>query len=470
MKKIVTLLLAAGLIFSAANKAQAVDISVGGEFIFGFGHVNTEYYDGKDGDPFSASQRLRTWSFFKASENVTGALFLEIGEQYWGDSNTGGQLGSDGKVVEVRRSYIDWRIPSADMKVRMGIQYFGLPEVAGGTAILGADAAGVSASYTINDNIGLSAAWFRPFDNGTTSDGTDNGDDEMDLFFMSMPMNFDDISLTPWAMYGAMGKDASLNWGSRVGLSALGTMPSAGRDHDVSMFWVGLPMKYKADAWNFELDLNYGSVGNTGKRTVTGSETIDIDNERSGWLVKGLAEYSMDFGVPGIFAWYGSGDDDDPSNGSEAMPYIGPSGTFTTFFGDAAWSATETGWGTNLGFDQMLGYSGTWGLGLQVRDLSFVDDLKHTLRVAYWHGTHDPENAKYLSSTAAVETSSYGNFYLTTDDYMVEFNVDSTYKIYENLSAMLQLGYAINGVDENTWDCPNTKNSYKAAVVVRYAF
>lgn len=465
MKKIVTLLLAAGLVFTATNKAQAVDISVGGEFIFGFGHTNTEYFDGVDGDSFSAQQRLRTWTFFKASENVTGALFLEMGEQFWGDSSTGGQLGADGQVVEVRRSYIDWRIPTADMKIRMGIQYFGLPDAAGGTAVLGADMAGISTSYSVNDNVGITAAWMRPYDGS----GSDNGNDELDIFFASMPMNFDGLTLTPWVMGGVIGKDAYI--AKAPGLFSYETMAKAGRsarEDDATMFWVGLPVKYTADAWNFEFDFNYGSVSDSGDRALTSGDTAS--NERSGWLVKGLAEYAMDFGKPGIFAWYGSGDDDDPNNGSESLPTMGPSGTFTTFFGDGVWSAVGTGWDvTSAGFDQSLGYSGTWGLGVKVSDISFIEDLTHTLSAAYWRGTNDPENAALYGAGSTSALHGYGYFYLTTDDYMVELTADSTYQIYENLSASLQLGYAINGVDENTWGV-ETKDGYKVAVVVRYAF
>lgn len=33
-------------------------------------------------------------------------------------------LGTDGKVVKVRYSYVDWNIPETDAKVRMGLQPF----------------------------------------------------------------------------------------------------------------------------------------------------------------------------------------------------------------------------------------------------------------------------------------------------------------------------------------------------------
>ena len=42
-------------------------------------------------------------------------------------SADGGSIGTDGKVVEVRYSYIDWAIPETDVLVRMGLQPFVKP-------------------------------------------------------------------------------------------------------------------------------------------------------------------------------------------------------------------------------------------------------------------------------------------------------------------------------------------------------
>ena len=45
----------------------------------------------------------------------------------WGKSNDGASLGTDGKIIKVRYSYVDWVIPQTDAKVRMGLQNFSLP-------------------------------------------------------------------------------------------------------------------------------------------------------------------------------------------------------------------------------------------------------------------------------------------------------------------------------------------------------
>ncbi len=64
----------------------------------------------KNGDKFTAKQRLRTQIDVIASESLKGVLFLEMGDQNWGSSKDGASLGTDGKIVKVRYSYVDWVI------------------------------------------------------------------------------------------------------------------------------------------------------------------------------------------------------------------------------------------------------------------------------------------------------------------------------------------------------------------------
>ena len=131
MKKLATLLIAAGLVFGAtAPAANAIDFKAKGEWVMSFdygqngnftgGHGQTGY--GKNGeDEFEAKQRLRLQLDAVASENLSGTVFFEIGNTTWGQDE-GGALGGDGKIVEVRRAYIDWMVPNTELKVRMGLQ------------------------------------------------------------------------------------------------------------------------------------------------------------------------------------------------------------------------------------------------------------------------------------------------------------------------------------------------------------
>ena len=88
-------------------------------------------------------------------------------------------------------------------------------------------------------------------------------------------------------------------------------------------------------------------------------------------------------------------------------------------------------------------------MGIQIKDVSFIEDLTHTLRIARWAGTNSPAMIKYLASTDGA-----GNrmSYLTTHDSMIECNLDSVYTFSENLSAHIQFGYVLNQMDMGAWN------------------
>ena len=97
MKRIVTLILAAGLILGATSAAQAVDFKVSGlwQHRVSFADRNFEKHNGDD--KLRAASRLRTQIDVIASESLKGVMFFEIGHQNWGKSAQGAALGTDGK-------------------------------------------------------------------------------------------------------------------------------------------------------------------------------------------------------------------------------------------------------------------------------------------------------------------------------------------------------------------------------------
>ena len=509
MKKIFTLMLAAGMLLGAASGARAIDFKASGEWLVGFGlgdgslikDVNDQkrHHD----DTFNAGQRIRLQLDAVASETLSGTVFFEIGDQMWGQSESGGALGADStSVVKLKNAYIDWMVPNTDLKLRMGLQAVALPNVAGGSAIMDGDAAAVVASYQFNENVGLTALWMRPLNDnytGTNADGEAYGNgyknylDNMDLFALMLPLKFDGVELTPWAMYGLQGKNTRFNEGGvetadgALNVTLPGYYPGmnfgpgglghTGKSYG-SMFWAGLPVAITAfDPLNIEFDINYGYVEAMGRYDVLkrGVESVLGNSKREGWLVKALVEYKMDWGTPGIFGWYASGDDGNVKNGSERLPSIAGSGNFTSFMGDG-----NLAWGTGYNFyDNNLTYAGTWGVGLQIADVSFVEDLKHTFRVAYWGGTNSPSMVKYMGSAVAWDdtTAVQDGPSLTTNDGLLEFNLVNSWQIYENLEANLGLGYIINMMDRDTWDKSyvsdrnwSKQDAWKAQLIFAYSF
>ena len=164
MKRIVTLLLAAGLVLGAAAGSQAADIKAKGNWTFSWQGGDNNLFK-QNGDKFTATQRLRTQIDVIASESLKGVLFLEMGDQNWGRADQGASLGTDGKIIKVRYSYVDWVIPQTDAKVRMGLQNFSLPGFISNNPILGggaADGAGITLSGQFTENVGASLFWL-PF-------------------------------------------------------------------------------------------------------------------------------------------------------------------------------------------------------------------------------------------------------------------------------------------------------------------
>ena len=504
MKKILTLMLAAGMLLGAASGAKAIDFKASGEWLVGFGLGDGSLIKDVDNkkyhhdDTFNAGQRVRLQLDAVASESLSGTVFFEIGDQMWGSNaeESGGALGADGKVVKVKNAYIDWMVPNTDLKRRMGLQAVAMPNVAGGSAVMDGDAAALVASYQFNDNVGLTALWMRPLNDnyagrvyGGREDYQKNYLDNMDLFALMLPLKFDGVELTPWAMYGMQGKNTRFNEGDvdtadgALGVTLPGYLPGmnefalgkTGKAYG-SMFWAGLPVAITAfDPLNIEFDINYGYVEAMGRYDVLkrGTDLVRGNSKREGWLVKALVEYKMDWGTPGIFGWYASGDDGNVKNGSERMPTVSGCGNFMSFMGDGNYGWSSAG---SL-YDRNLTYTGTWGIGLRIHDLSFVEDLKHSFRVAYWGGTNSPSMAKYVEHSWGWDNGlDKDGHYLTTNDGLLEFNLVNSYQIYENLEANLELGYIVNMMDDDTWkrsyrsDSYKKQDAWKAQLIFAYSF
>ena len=130
--------------------------------------------------------------------------------------------------------------------------------------------------------------------------------------------------------------------------------------------------------------------------------------------------------------------------------------------------------------DLNVSLAGTWGIGLQLRDMHFLhDDLSHTFRAAYWGGTNAPSMVKYMDSASAWNSASgyFDGPYLTTHDSLVEFNLVNVYQMYENFDINVELGYIANFMDDDTWKRSynnwgsyEKKDIWKAQLIFTYQF
>ena len=477
MKKLMTLALAAAMMLGAATGASAIDFKAKGQWIMSFDYGmhgdfakskanrNSGYKNSTTGneDEFEARQRVRLQLDAVASEALSGTVFFEIGDQVWGESDTGGALGADKSVVELKRAYIDWMVPQTDLKVRMGIQGLALPSfTTNASQIFDDDVAAVSLNYQFNENVGLTAFWARPYNDnyGYKSSGTkkqwENYMDNMDMFAVLLPLSFDGVKVTPWVMYAAMGPGMFGDKDSKFGASwspvkkgmQSGFKGTDWNDSYGNAFWAGVTGEVTYwDPFRIAWDVNYGSASYE-----------DQKMNREGWLASLLLEYKLDWGTPGLYGWYGSGDDSNPRNGSERMPVVNANGNngFSNFaFNGNPYIAREKALGSTM--------VGTWGIGARLKDMSFLEDLKHTLRVNFMGGTNAPKMAKYMQGgyvagekrgvEAINAATAYDPVYLTTEDYALEIGLTNTYKMYDNFTVMLDAAYIALWLDDSrsTW-------------------
>ena len=343
----------------------------------------------------------------------------------------------------------------------MGLQGIALPSMTTGSQVWCDDAAGITASWQINENVALTGLWARLYNDNFQGYGDDgrrrNYMDNVDVAALLLPLTFDGFRLTPWAMYAGIGPN-SLNgdrvsdWRS-IGVSGgqyrAGMLPAGGAAHNSRMdlygnaFWAGLTGELTLlDPWRIAWDLNYGSVSYD-----------DGSANRAGWLASLLVEYDLGWTKPGLYGWYTSGDDDDRGNGSERMPYISVANNHN------AWSHYAFNGNEYISREGVVGNSmaGTWGVGLQLRDVNVIEDLYQTFRVNLIGGTNDPGMARWLSSQglaanagALSGTPGMDGLYLTRQDYALEWGLTSTTKVTENFTVALDVAYVALWLDHDS--------------------
>ena len=537
MKKIATLLLAAGLVFGAATGASAIDFKAKGQWIMSFDYGQNGKFVGKENgrtptgfngkeDDFEARQRVRLQLDAVASESLSGTVYFEIGDSIWGQSSTGGALGADGKIVELKQAYIDWMVPETDLKVRMGIQNITTPAYASGNSVLNDDVAGIVANYQVNEMVGITAFWARPYNDNfagyTDKDGHNgwraNYMDNMDAVGLLVPLTFDGAKVTPWGMYAAVGpntfrnatteKNADGTWPDKMTDNWVGNLSNMGpgngyvnsglfpvggaRHRDFSnannvasrklstygnAWWGGISADITIwDPFRVAFDFEYGSV------------TWEDDGRlnRQGWFATLLAEYKLDWATPGLYGWYASGDDSNPANGSERMPSL--DGNNTNKYSNFAFDGDPY-----IARDAVIGHNmaGTWGIGARLKDMSFVENLKHTFRVNYIGGTNSLTMAKKMSKAGLwANGDNLGGFegwsgghdglYLTTGDSALEFGLSNYYKMYDNFTISLEADYIALWLDTSSsaWGArhkegksiPQTKDAWNINASFVYSF
>lgn len=423
MKRIATISLAALLAVAIAIPAMAAEVSIGGAYKVGFIYRNHFKFRAENTpeDRFWAHQNSNVNFTFAVDEDTK--VYFEIGMP---NSRWGGDLGYSGDNTGDRRlrlsySYVDWKFKQIGLNARVGLQQIRTPGFAAGTPVMHDKVVGINLSKSLGDVASINAAWLRLADAG-------NVEDEFDMFYVALPIRLEGLTLLPWGEYSLVGKN----------VSGRSTFAGATGGEDWDMWHAGISADMKFGDFFVKADFMYGAA-----------EADKGDAEVKGYYAAAKAGMKLGFGTPALTAWYASGNDDKDIGKNQY-------GLLPTLISDGDPAFTPTGmasWGCaplTTGFFITSTGVGTAGVALALENMSFVDKLFHTPRVAYWMGTSDEGAAGNILAVRAG-----GDLAIDKKDSVIEFNFDSRYAFSKNLNIFFDIGYLIADWDKKG---PNQSN------------
>jgi len=497
MKKLSILGVVALLLLGLSATAMSADLKVYGKWMIdATWRENNDFLGGPTGEDkeFDVQQRIDTGFQFIANENLKAVLELRAGTAAWGNNmfsigagrsastsapnNAGANQAGYGNLM-LRKGYLDFNWPGSKVNFKVGYQPVGLPAAfGGGSAIFEDFVAGAVVSTPITDNIKVTAGYARPFESQTFGSATSvsGSGTAADLALLAVPIDFKGFNITPFGAYMNAGKDSRA---ANSGVTSLAGFysPNATASAGVRAYWAGVAFTMTAlEPFKVMADFNYGSA------TWNNNAAAGSDGGRSGYLFDIAIDYTgLKFMTPELFFVYTSGEDGNSSKGSgksERMPIVATPMNWSPggfFFGDREF---QYGFGAQTGYtDRELGF---WTVGLALKDISFIDKLSHRINIIYVKGTNDPDFLKQTGTNSPNNTNNYGAF-LTDKDSLWEFDLNTKYKIYDQLSVCLNLGYINADFDKDAWGNSSlaqrnlyraygSKDAYRAALGLTYAF
>ncbi|WP_027185782.1 outer membrane homotrimeric porin [Desulfovibrio inopinatus] len=415
-------------------------------------------------DPVTIWERFRLRTDFIANESLKFRLGLKV-EEVWGH----GTFTADNSDVslEVYQAYLKFKWPDTDIEITAGYQPLALPQSAffDGSIVFDSEAAAlVVTSPLIDDTLAINAGFIRFLDNGQDDFTTTQVADELDAYFLALPITLDGATIVPWGMVavaGINGNYGAFGDGNGAELFTAGTYmiaPVGLKNNQNVYWWVGGAFEVDAlDPIKLYADVLYGE-GNSGDRDKS---------KRWGWFIDGAIEYTgLDMLTPQLSAWWSSGEDGSTRNGSERMPYLVSSWNSSTSFLFDGGQEFENGF---VGVNPI----GSWGITASLNDISFIEDLTHRLTFTYARGT----NSKTALRDANLILGT-NNFFimgkdLTVDEYVLGLSFDHQYMIYENLALIAETGWAHGEFDKDVWGrrfYNQASDMWKVSLGLKYQF
>ncbi len=390
-----------------------------------------------DRNKFQTVQRLRIAFELTVDKILMGVFRLHTENSNVEESHTSGASRSTADMNGAtghEPAFVDFFIPHANLNLRVGKQLHTLP-AALGSHNLDTFGYSVAASAPITDIAGVTVAWVRAADENIDQTGQSN------LFYTLFPLTFEGFQINPFGAYGMKSSDFA-------GMS----------DAESSEVWyAGINFSANLlDPFMITGDFNYGESSKDG---IKGGAA-------RGWMAALAVEYNMELFTPILFAFYESGEYDNSfvsDNAGKVMPNQGTGdmwGISSFGFNGSQYRGDNRSGFSHLQLDAAGSAIGKWGLGLHVSDITFIDQLSHVLQVVYYQGASHKDNRDFYLFTA--QNSAW------------EANFNTFYQMYENLAALLELGYMrVNlsyGDDGIAGEDSMDDDAWKAAAGVRFRF
>ncbi len=378
MKRFAIFALMAAFIMGSVSVVSAADLEISGSWrVVGYLQDNEDAAE----DHFKIASRARTQFEFVANEHLKAVTELEFFKQTWGDKDA--QIGENFNV-KARDAYIVFDVPNTPVNVQAGFQGFATPSATEWFAPYDDNAGGIVVAAKFNDMMTLNLAWFRPNDESAKNSAVTH--DETDMFYVDLAVAGDGFEVTPWILYSDGGKNSN----GDLDIFYLAVSGS------VSMF----------DPLTLAADLYYG-------KAEVGSNSIDS----FGGIVS--ASYAMDMFTPELYLGYFSGPDKDYNM---LVPVSADTYKTTFLFDGSSLGGGNVG---DLGNNGFVIATQSFILGAALKDISFIECMKHSLDLVYLKGTGDDVHPGWNEDC---------------DIFSIDFN--TKYQIYEQLAAIAEIGYA----------------------------
>jgi opacity protein-like surface antigen len=472
MKRIITAALLAVFALGCYATAQAAmevkmvgDARISANFRWNKNYTGWNTAGTQTEEPLDIWERFRLRTDFVANEALKFRLGIKV-EDTWGHG--GFTVDNSAVDIAVYQAFLQFKWPDTDVEITAGYQPITLPvsSIFNGSVVLDTDTAAIIISAPlIQDTLGLLVGYGRLLDTNQRYDPTTTQvPDELDAFVLALPITLDGFTIIPWSVLALAGNATNYTAPGVVdNLVSAGYLlnPAGFRETQAIYWWAGSAFEVTAlDPIKFYADVIYGQ----------GAMADRSKNSRWGWFVDAAVEYTgWDVLTPQLFGWWSTGEDGSTRNGSERMPNINTAWNCGNSFLFDGGQAFKDGF---MGLNPI----GSWGLGISLNDISFMENLTHRLTFAYARGTN--------SATALRDANmllGYGNQLfsmgrdLTTNEYVLGANFDTQYMIYENLAAILETGWSHGEFETSVWSHRFTQqardgDAWKVAFGLQYKF